>query len=213
MSMRKFLVGGLVATSAMLALPSAQAVEVAASVGAANMYLWRGFDLGDGDAAVFGELRLKHESGLYAGVWGSSGDATNGNEYDLFAGWGGKAGPVDLDISLWTYIYPDQDIDAGDLVDIIASVGFGPVKATLYEAIEGDDANEYRYFTLGYTFDKFSVLYGQHNYEEGDDPGHIQFGYQYNDNLSFALSKFVVDKDNVDDDVQFLVSYSFPLAK
>jgi hypothetical protein len=56
-------------------------------------------------------------------------------------------------------------------------------------------------------------MYGQHMYEEGASPGHIQLGYQYNDNLSFAVSQFVVDKEEVDDNPKFLVSYSLPLSK
>ena len=211
-------------SAAVLTAPVAHAestspVEVSASVGVANMYLWRGFDLGDGDAAVSGDLKAKHASGAYAGVWASSGDSSWGTEYDLYAGWGGKVGALDVDASLWTYVYPDADdtvegdIKAGDLVDAVISVGSGPVNVTWYESLEGDDDNEYRYVTAKYTKDKYSAMYGQHMYDEGDDPGHIQLGYQYNDNLSFAVSKFVVDKDGVDDNPKVLVSYSIPLTK
>lgn len=216
MHTKKLLASSLAAllSAAAFAAPVAHAgTEVAASVGVANMYLWRGFDLGDGDAAVSGDLKLKHDSGAYAGIWGSSGDATLGNEYDLYAGWGGKVGAVDVDASVWSYVYPDSDVSAGDMVDAVVSAGYGPVKATLYEALEGDDANEYRYMTLGYTKGKYSALYGQHSYETGDSPGHVQLGYQYNDNLGFAVSKFVVDDAGVDNDPQFLVSYSVPLTK
>ena len=210
---KKIMAGGLVALSmTAFVVPTAQA-EVAASVGVANMYLWRGYDLGTGDAAVSGDLKYKHSSGAYAGIWGSSGDATNGNEYDLYGGWGGKMGKFDVDASLWTYVYPDSDVNAGDLADAVVSLGYGPVKATLYEAIQGDDDGAYRYGTVSYTKGKYSALYGQHSKEGGDDPGHIQLGYQYNDNLSFAVSQFVVHKENVDSDPQFLVSYSIPLTK
>jgi uncharacterized protein (TIGR02001 family) len=204
-------------SAAVLTAPAAHAgTEVSASAGVANMYLWRGFDLGDGDAAVSGDLKLKHDSGAYAGIWGSSGDATLGTEYDLYAGWGGKVGSLDVDASLWSYAYPDADkgdIDPGELVDAVISVGSGPANVTLYETLEGDDANEYRYVTAKYTKDKYSAMYGQHMYDEGASPGHIQLGYQYNDNLSFAVSQFVVDNDEVDDNPKFLVSYSLPLTK
>ncbi|WGZ94887.1 MAG: TorF family putative porin [Candidatus Thiothrix putei] len=238
MHTKKTLASGLLVmlSAAVLAAPVAHAgsgAEVSASVGVANMYLWRGIDLGDGDAAVSGDLKIGHDSGAYAGVWGSSGDASWGTEYDLYAGWGGKVGNLDVDASLWTYAYPDGDkVDAdgkstkkdpGELVDAVISVGSGPVNVTLYEALEGDDANEYRYVTAKYTKDKYSAMYGQHMYDKGISPGHIQLGYQYNDNLSFAVSQFVTDADTgevfpatgkpVDDNPQFLVSYSIPLTK
>jgi uncharacterized protein (TIGR02001 family) len=207
-------------SAAALSAPAAHAgAEVSASVGVANMYLWRGMDLGDGDAAVSGDLKVKHDSGAYAGIWGSSGDASWGTEYDLYAGWGGKVGSLDVDASLWTYAYPDKDdtvegdIAPGELVDAVVSVGSGPVNVTLYEALEGDDDNESRYVSAKYTKGKYSALYGQHMHEEGASPGHVQLGYQYNDNLSFAVSQFVVDNDEVDDNPKFLVSYSLPLTK
>jgi conserved hypothetical protein, proteobacterial len=209
-------------SAAVLAAPAAHAgsgAEVSASAGVANMYLWRGIDLGDGDAAISGDLKVKHGSGAYAGVWASSGDANWGTEYDLYAGWGGKVGALDVDASLWTYAYPDKDdtvdgnIAPGELVDGVVSVGSGPVNVTLYEQLEGDDENEYRYITAKYTKDKYSAMYGQHMYDEGASPGHIQLGYQYNDNLSFAVSQFVVDNEEVDDNPKVLVSYSIPLTK
>jgi hypothetical protein len=186
--------------------------------------LWRGYDLGHGTAAVSGDLHVKHDSGAYAGIWGSSGDTSGGNEYDLYGGWGGKVGKVDVDASLWSYVYPDDKgtytnddgkpaSSPGDLMDVVVSAGYGPVKATLYEAVAGDDAAESRYTSVGYTKGKYSALYGQHSKENADDPGHVQLGYQYNDNLSFAVSKFVVNDANVDKDPQFLVSYSVPLTK
>lgn len=222
MHTKKILAGSLLAvlSGAALMAPAAYAgAEVSASAGVANMYLWRGIDLGDGDAAISGDLKVTHDSGAYAGIWGSSGDASWGTEYDLYAGWGGKVGNLDVDASLWTYAYPDKDdtvdgdIAPGELVDAVVSVGSGPVNVTLYESLEGDDDNEYRYVTAKYTKDKYSAMYGQHMYDEGASPGHIQLGYQYNDNLSFAVSQFVVDNDEVDDNPKFLVSYSLPLTK
>lgn len=222
MNTKKILANSLLVmvSGAALMAPAAYAgAEVSASVGVANMYLWRGMDLGDGDAAVSGDLKVKHDSGAYAGIWGSSGDASWGTEYDLYAGWGGKVGNLDVDASLWTYAYPDKDdtvdgdIAPGELVDGVVSVGSGPVNVTLYEALKGDDDNEYRYVTAKYTKGKYSAMYGQHMYEEGASPGHIQLGYQYNDNLSFAVSQFVVDNDEVDDNPKFLASYSIPLTK
>lgn len=196
-------------------IPTATA-EVAASVTVANKYLWRGLDLGAGDAAVSGDITVSGQSGLYAGIWGSSGDAALGSEYDLYTGWGGKVGAIDLDVSLWSYNYPGSDIDPGELTDLVVSVGANGFNGTLYEQVQGDDAEDYRYVTLGYEFGKYSTMLGIHDLENTDgNPTHLQLGYNYNDNISFGVSAFVADEDSAagiaagaDSDPQFLVSYS-----
>jgi uncharacterized protein (TIGR02001 family) len=213
---RKLLVSSIAATlMSVTAMPVAYA-EVSASVGIANKYLWRGIDLGTGDAAVSGDLKYSADSGIYAGIWGSSGDSALGAEYDLYAGWGGKVGAVNLDVSLWSYNYPSSDIDPGELTDLVISAGIGDFTGTLYEAVQGDDDNDYRYVSLGYDFGKFNAMVGIHDYENTDgNPTHLQLGYSYNDNLSFAVSQFVADEDTAaaaalgaDKDMQFLVSYT-----
>lgn len=188
--------------------------EISASAAVSNIYLWRGYDLGgtNGSPAVSGDIMFSNDSGVYAGVWGSSGDASLGTEYDVFAGWGGEFGSVSVDLSYWSYIYPNSDgvdgaeLGFGDLADIVLSVGTGPVAVTLYEAIEGDDEEEYRYYTVDYSMDDVSFMYGVHDYEDSDNASHIQIGYSYDDNISFAVSKFVDGEDA--DNVNFLVSYS-----
>src|SRR5690606_11738578 len=107
-----------------------------ASVGISNMYLWRGFDLGYGDASVNGGLEFS-TSGFYAGAWAGSGDVTSGNEYDLYAGYGGEVGGFSYGISAWTYSYPDIELAPGDLSEVVATVGFGPVALTYYDNISG----------------------------------------------------------------------------
>jgi len=199
-----------------LTLTPAAYAEVSASVGIANKYLWRGLDLGNGSAAVSGDLKYTATNGLYTGIWGSSGDSTNGSEYDLYAGWGGKLGAVNLDASIWSYNYPSSDIDPGELTDLVLSAGVGSFTGTLYEAIQGDDDNDYRYVTLGYDLGKINATVGIHDFAETDgNPAHLQLGYNYNDNVSFAVSQFLSDDDSdagstigADNDAQFLVSYS-----
>ena len=202
--------------------PAANAVEVSASAGVATAYLWRGFDLGDGSPAVFGDLVVS-AGGAYGGIWISSGDDTLGNEYDLFVGYGTEIGPVAVDISIWNYNYPDAgfvvdenedpvfgstDDTTGELSELILSLGVGPVSFTFYENIAG--APSYSYYTLGAEFGAFSATVGVHDDDEADDtPTHLDLSYAYNDNLSFTVSKFIADEDEVDSDTQFVASYSF----
>lgn len=188
------------------ALPAQAEVDVSASVGVANMYYWRGLDLGNGDAAVSGDLNVS-SGGAYAGVWGSSGDAAAGTEYDLYAGYGTSFGDFSVDISAWTYAYPSAaDSTPGDLSEIVLGLGYGPVSVTYIDNIAG--APGYWYTAVGATFDAFSVTYGLHE----DDYAHLDLGYAYNDNLTFIVGIPVDDVDGAyDDDAKFVVSYSLPI--
>lgn len=218
--MKKLLATSVIAASAFMTAPAMAEVEVAASASIASAYLWRGQDLGNGSPAVSGDLVVS-AAGAYGGIWGSSGDDTLGNEYDLFVGYGAEFGDVSVDISVWNYIYPDMgngsDFGAssdtfGDLSEVILSVGFGPVSVTYYDNIAG--ANGYEYLTIGAGFGAFSALVGTtSNEDDNDDYTHVDIGYAYNDNLSFTLSQVVDQDDNegVDDDLNFVISYSIPL--
>ena len=216
---RKILAGSIAAAILSIATIPTAVAEISASAGVANKYLWRGLDLGNGDAAVFGDIKVTNESGLYAGIWGSSGDAALGSEYDLFAGWGGKMGALDVDASIVSYNYPGSDIDPGELTDLVLSAGVAGFTGTLYEAIQGDDNNDYRYVSLGYDFGKMNATVGIHDFENTDgNPAHLQLGYNYNDNLSFGVSQFLADENTnaaatigADSDLQFLVSYSLDI--
>jgi len=154
--------------------------------------------------AVSGDLSYS-SGGFYTGVWVSSGDAELGTEYDLYLGYGGEAGGLSYDVSYWTYVYPGSDIEIGDADDLVISLGYGPASLTVYEALADDGAGA-RYITLGYEAGAFSYMIGQHDTGEVTSE-HVQIGYTYNDNISFAVSKFL-DDDLFDDDIQVLASYS-----
>lgn len=213
--------------SASLFAPVANA-EVSASVGVANMYYWRGLDLGTGDPQVSGDLKFS-ESGFYAGAWGGSGDSASGTEYDLYVGYGNTIGDIfKYDFSLWTYSYPsvaeygddpstlivesdaylDPANEPGELSEAVLTLGAGPVSVTYMDNIAGGTG--YWYATISATFDKFTILYGKHESKYG---AHVDLSYAYNDRLSFKIGKVVDDEDGtVDDDVKFIASYSLPLG-
>ena len=213
----------LAVAGAMSVAPTAANAEVSASVGIANMYLWRGNDLGaentdnieplgGGVPAVSGDLSYS-TSGFYTGIWGSSGDVNAGTEYDLYVGYGAEFGGVSVDASLWTYVYPsspDGSLDnPGELSEFILSVGFAGFTLTGYDNIAGGSG--YGYYTLSYGFDAFSVLVGKHDIPgTKDDMAHLDVSYAYNDNLSFTLSQ-QVDKETDNKKPKFVVGYSLPI--
>ena len=193
--------------------------EVSASVGVASTYLWRGVDLGSGTPAVSGDLNYS-AAGFYTGIWGSSGDTAAGTEYDLYAGYGISFGSDDMfsvDLSVWNYNYPTgpDEIDFGDLTEVVLSIGVGPVAFTMYDNIAADgvpSANGYAYYTVSGGVGAFSLTVGMHDNATGDDPVHVNLDYAYNDNLTFTLSQFVADEAD-DDDMKFVVSYSLPIGE
>jgi uncharacterized protein (TIGR02001 family) len=111
--MNEKVLAGVLTVSALAGsmMTSVAQADVAAAVGVSNMYYWRGMDLGDGDAAVWGDLKLSSDVGAYAGVWMSSGDAALGQEYDLYFGYGTKLGDFGIDLSYWTYSYPSSETE------------------------------------------------------------------------------------------------------
>ena len=221
----KFIVSAVTAAALSCGLSvSSQAAEVSAAVGASNFYLWRGFDLGNGSAAVWGDLNVSQD-GLYAGIWTSSGDDSFGVEYDLYAGYGGEYSGFTYDLSYWTYAYPNaesagqpDDIKPTDIGDVIGSIGYGPATFTAYLPVNGGSGDgDFSYFTLGGEYEQFSGLLGYHTDDkgplsaDGDDYWHLNLGYAYNDNLAFTVVVPINDTDNGPQDPLFNVAVSLPL--
>ncbi|WP_370293810.1 TorF family putative porin [Thalassolituus sp.] len=207
--------------------------EVGASVSIANMYLWRGQDLGQGAAAVSGDLNVSM-GGAYGGIWMSSGDSALGQEYDLYLGYGGEVESFSYDISVWTYSYPggepsleedegelvpataDSEGTTFDLSEVIVSLGYEGASFSYYYPVSSNP-DDYAYMTLGYGMDAYSATVGMAT-DSADDSGyvHVDLSYAFNDNLSFTASKVVSDDaedtdDEMDDDLKFVVSYSLPI--
>ena len=221
MKLMKKIVAGSLATALLggFALPAA--AEVSASASLATSYLWRGFDLGSGTPAASASLDYSDESGIYAGLWVSSGDAGAGTEYDVYAGYAGEAGDISYDLMLVSYVYPtgafnETDGSIGDFMEVIVGLGYGPVSFTYYDNVAGDTggyaaSEDYTYMTLGYDFEQWSFLLGQHDEGSGDGT-HFDISYAYNDNLSFTLSFMSSDAAGAGEgEGTFVAAYSIPI--
>jgi hypothetical protein len=196
------------------------AYSIDASVSIANMYLWRGTDLGKGAPALSGDLVLS-AGGAYGGIWGSSGDTVNGTEYDLFVGYGMDMGDFNMDISAWTYAYPSIAEPStlnrpSKLSEVILTLGYkDAVSLSYYDNVAG--GNGYTYTTLTGNMGQFSSTLGYSNAGSSKkEYTHLDVGYAYNDNLSFKVSK-VIDQSfpagsEVKDNLLFVVGYSLPLS-
>ena len=231
--MKKQLLMGTL-TAAMMAgavAPTFAADGLAASAAVASAYLWRGQDLGNGAAAVSGDIHYG-VAGAYGGVWGSSGDSTLGSEYDLYAGYALDLGGFGIDLSVWNYNYSDlagiHDDTTGENSEVILALSFAGATFKYYDNIASDGTVEdvlgtstgYEYYTLSYGMKGFTGLVGLADPDEpagstvDGDYIHVDLSYAYNENLSFTVSK-VVDKDDdnaiVDDDLNFVVAYALPI--
>lgn len=219
----KKLLASVVAASAVsvAAVAPVANAEVSASVGIANMYLWRGQDLGNGAPQVSGDLTYS-SGGFYTGLAAYSGDAGD-TEYDYFVGFGGESGDFSYDFSLWSYMYPsygadsDSTIGLGELVEAALSLGYGDFSFLLLKGISDNSVatnDDYSYINLSYAFGDFTIAYGMNmqDYEDGEY-SHIDLSYAYNDNLSFTLSTIASDPEDesLESDPLFVVSYSLPI--
>ena len=85
-----------------------------ANVGLVSDYAYRGWIQTDERPALQGGFDYAHDSGLYAGVWGSNvswlsdanTDVSNSLELDLYGGYKGTLGAIGYDVGLLQYYYP-----------------------------------------------------------------------------------------------------------
>ncbi|PJG47459.1 hypothetical protein CAF53_03775 [Sphingobium sp. LB126] len=112
-------------------------VTVSGSVALVSDYRFRGVSQSDKGMAVQGGVTLTHESGLYAGTWGSNlaGWGTFGGsnmELDLFAGYAVPLGSATLDVGLTWYMYP-SGANKTDFAEpyVKLSSELGPVKGLI----------------------------------------------------------------------------------
>lgn len=109
------------------------AVQISGSAGLVSDYRFRGFSQNNEDAAVQGGLTATHESGVYAGTWGSSVGFAGHTEVDLFAGYSKEIAPgVTADVGLLYYLYPKHGSYDTDFfepyVNLTGAIGPATVK-------------------------------------------------------------------------------------
>lgn len=161
------------------------AVTVTGAVTLASQYRFRGISLSDEEPAVQGTVTLNHESGLYAGFWGSNldgfGELGGSNlELDLYAGYKmSVGGGATLDAGLLYYAYPGSS--GGDFeffepyANLSGTVGpttakIGVAFAPAQDGIAGN-SNIYAYGDLSAAIPSTPVtLKGHVGWSKGDTP-------------------------------------------
>ncbi|MFQ3596425.1 MAG: TorF family putative porin [Sphingomonadaceae bacterium] len=108
-------------------------------------YRWRGYSVSDRGVALQGILQLDHQSGFYIGTWASSIAASETGfpcdpprlaaapplcapisgaaaEVDVYGGWKGSIGPLDVNGGLLAYLYPGAD--GLDFFALVGTAGY-----------------------------------------------------------------------------------------
>ena len=104
-------------------------IDVEVTLAVVSDYRFRGVSLSNKDPAVQPGITVTHESGLYAGVWGSTIAENPGSdlEVDLFAGFAG-GDIVTYDIGAVYYVYPG--VSSFNYAELTGKLGFtiGPLE-------------------------------------------------------------------------------------
>lgn len=216
---------GFVCAAALLSLacPSAAfsdalkdaGVELSANVGFVSEYSFRGLAQSDERPAIQGGFDLSHESGFYAGVWGSNVDFNDGDEatleVDFYGGYAGEFNKVSYDLGVLYYAYPgaDNDLDY-DFWEFAASVGYDFEVVALSASYNFSpnyfaDSGDAHYYAVAFEapiFKGFS-LDGHFGHQSIDDES--AFGVEdYNDwhvGLGYNLYGFDMSLQYVDTDL------------
>ena len=143
--------------------------EVTANVALTSDYVWRGTSQNQEDLALQGGFDYAHESGFYAGAWGSNvnfGGAST--ELDLYAGWGTELeSGVGLDVGLIRYSYHGSDI-ASELDFTEAYVGLSYSGLGFIYSF-GDDLGDQYEVSYGYDLENVSLAVAYGNYDVSGD--------------------------------------------
>lgn len=195
-------------------LPATASADLSGNIGVHSMYLLRGIGVENNGATVQGGLDYSHESGLYAGWWGSNlgysdaGSSSNGFENDFYVGYAGEMGGVGFDVGVIKYVY--VDVSDSDLTELTAGLSMGDFSVGLqYLAEDGAWGNKGDiYWKAGYSTSLpydfgLGIDLGWYTYDDGGPNATTSdSGFRH---LNFTLSH-PVGKTGADMYVQYTVA-------
>ncbi len=118
------------------------------NIGVTSNYMWRGQTQTGDLSAVSGGVDYATDFGLYAGTWVSDlGGAANGQEQDLYVGYGFDAGPVSLDAGFISYL--NTPLGSASSSEVYVNASYSMFSA----GVAVDAANKNTYISLGAEFE------------------------------------------------------------
>jgi uncharacterized protein (TIGR02001 family) len=187
--------------------------DLSATVTLVSDYRFRGMSLSDRDPAIQGSVDVEHQSGFYVGVWGSTiAEFANAHtEVDVYGGWRGSLGGLDVDAGVTGYFYPNgQD---ATYFELTGSVGYtlGPAEMKLGIAYAPDQSNLgsddslYAYGQLKAGIPGTPVtLVAQAGHEEGAMGGPTGEKWDWSLGAQIVKDRFTLGLSYVDTDVDRL---------
>lgn len=205
----------------MLLVPLTASAGLAGAVGIANMYLWRGQNVSDGAAQVFGDLKYTHDSGMFVDLWTSTGEEPGGHETDVVLGYNGKMGEFGYGVAFWEIMYPESVVEntgAGadynsitdtDVQELQLTGTYGPVAVNYYYGVDvpvsgngsvDETSDENNYLSISGTMGQFTALYGVWDLENNaaDEYSHIMLTYAATPEFALGVNLTFSDKDDAD---------------
>jgi uncharacterized protein (TIGR02001 family) len=215
------------ALTACFATP-ALADEFSGNVAFTTDYVFRGVSQTDESAAIQGGLDYTHDTGLHAGVWGSSIDFdsvdTGSMELDVYAGFANEYNGFTYDVGAIYYAYPGSDGDLNyDFWEAYFAVGYDfdvlALNAGVYYSPEFfGDTGDAVYTMAGVTVPlveqfELGAHIGHQSIDDGED--YTDWSFAVNKNwmdFDFSVAYTDTDLDNndlADERIVFSVSKSF----
>ena len=212
---QKTLAALLVSSTALVS--AASAAEISGNVGLTNDYIWRGMSQNDGGTSASGGLDVAFENGAYVGTWvgDTAGTDYGTQELDYYFGYAGESGSLSYDIGYIAYTYPSsQSADDVDFSEVYATVGSGPISASVYYLVSADDADagDSVYASVDYETEVegfgLTLHYGSYTGDfVGEDKTDISVTLSKDD---FSFGFVTADGDDLsgaDEDLRFVVSW------
>lgn len=157
-------------------------LQFSANTALVTEYVFRGITQSNEEPAIQGGFDVTHESGVYAGVWGSNVDFEDASiEIDVYGGYSGEVDDFSYDVGLIYYAYPGADDSLN------------------YDFVEGA-------ISVGYDFDAFSASasfnYSPEYFGDSGDAQYYALGVDIPLPADFSLSAHV-GRQEIDDNAAF----------
>lgn len=138
----------IAAAAALLAVAGAANADTSVTAAWVSEYDWRGIPQAGGHDAFQLSGTYSHDSGFYAGVWGSS--LISNVEIDVFAGYAADIGDTglgyDLGVNYYTYTQSGGDLNFGELY---AGLSYGMFSGKVWWSNDFSATDESAFYVEG----------------------------------------------------------------
>lgn len=196
--------------------------EFSANIALTSDYVFRGVTQNDGEMAIQGGFDYSHDSGFYAGVWGSNVDDTAYDgatmELDGYFGYATEVGGLGVDLMAIRYMYPGTNTSANNTnefsVTLSKDFDVAAVSAGVAYSPDFFGAGDSTYASIGLDVPvsvlTVSASYGASSFDTAADYKDWSLGISGEvEGFGLALTYTDTDQTGDNDRVAFTVSREF----